>query len=313
MREDRVPPAIPNRSPPIGPPRYAWFSGVVEGSRGSNDGPLHAVSSRIEQLGLGRTDLELDGPRFSLLLTGETIRGDRLDDACKQSFLGALEELVRVVGDDRPIESTLRCTEVHSDQAVDTLFGIQDGVVRPLSRMRPLEGEDLRHAPPDPAAVPELDQLGRRRALVILAIVFVLGGLAVWQSGIIERLASADPTQFDLLTTEFGERIAVTVEQSFGSYVVEIRRGPTFPDDDEKLAQWQGKLSGARDRRAYQTLAAGGEVYVHLLGEESQQLEMASVDLLPIVVGTSEVVIVRIPGRHDATGIAVSPVGAWGR
>jgi len=313
VRDDRVPPAIPDRSLPAGPPLYAWFSGLVEGARGGDDGALHAVASRIERLGLGRTDLELDGPRFSLLLTGETVRGGRLDDATKQAFLGELEALVRVVGEDRPLESTLRCTEVHADQAVDTLFGIQDGEVRPLSRLRPLEAEDRRRAPHDPTAVPELEQLGRRRALVILAIVFVLGGLAVWRSGILTRLASADPSRFTIVTTEFGERLSVSVERSVGSYVVEIRRGPTYPDTDERLAEWQARTSGARERIAYQAIAAGDTVYVHLLGEESRRLSTASAELQPLVVGASEFVTVRLPGRHDATGIALSPVEAWGR
>jgi len=313
MADPRTPPRVPDLSAPSGPPAYAWFAGVVEGDRGGTDGGLHAAAAAIERLGFGRADLELEGARFTLLLSGETVGGERLDDAGKRSFIAALEELARAAGIARPLESTLRCTEVHADRTVETLFAIEGGRVRPLSRVRAVDAEDRRRAPRSTGAPPELDSLGRRRAIVIVLSLVAIGAISVWRSGLIGRLLSPDPAALPILTTEFGDRLAVTVRHDFGDYRVEIRRSPAFPDTDEELALWRDRLSGARERIAWQALSGEGTVYVHSLGEGSRRLHTVSVNLRPLIVDGSEVGIAHLRGDPRTTGFAISPVESWGK
>ncbi len=310
---DRTPPAVPDLSPPAGTPTYAWFGGVVEGARSGDDGPLYAAASAIERLRLGRADLEIEGSRFTLLLTGDSISGDRLDDSTKQQFISALEYLVRVAGTERPLESTLRCTEVHSDRTVETLFAFEARRVRPLSRVREVDSQDRRHALRSPEAIPELLSLGRRRALMVAAILFVIGALAIWQSGIIDQLRSVDPNGLPVMTTEFGERLSVRVVRSYGNYQVEIRRGPMFPDSDQKLDIWEERSSGGRERVARLALAGEGTAYVHLLGEGSMGLETVRVDLRPLIFLEHGVVVASLRGNPRTTGFAISPIEEWGR
>jgi hypothetical protein len=310
---DRTPPAVPDLSPPVGPPRFAWFGGVVEGARSGDDGPLHAATSAIERLGLGRADLEIDGTRFTLLLTGETIDGTRLDESTKEQFIRAIEDLARAAGSGRTLESTLRCTEVHPDRTVETLFAVEERQVRPLSRIRGVDSQDLLHAPRPSDVQAELESLGSRRALLIGSILVVIGGLALWQSGIIRRLTSVDPVGLPILTTEFGERLSVTVVRRFGDYRVEIRRGPSFPDNPQKLAVWQDRISETREGIAYNVITGAATAFVHLLGEDSRRLATVEVDLRSLRVLSDHTVSARLPGHPETTGFAISPVEVWGR
>lgn len=313
MADPRLPPRVPSLDPPAGPPEYAWFSGVLEGERGGGDGALRDASAAIERLGLGRTDLEIEGRRFTLLLSGEPVPGESLDQARKQGFIAALEDLARAAGTARPIESTLRCTEVHPDRTVETLFAVEGGRVRPLSRVRPVDVEDRRHAPRGPELPHELAGIGRRRAVVITLALVAIGAIAIWRSGLVGRLLSPDPAALPVLTTEFGDRLEVTLRRSFGDYRVEIRRSPSFPDTDEELEHWRSRLSGARERIAWQAISGEGTVYVHSLGEGSQRLATDRVDLRPLIVDGSEVVTAKLPGDPRVTGFALSPVESWGK
>jgi hypothetical protein len=313
MSDPRTPPRVPDLAAPSGPPLYAWFAGVVEGDRGGSDAGLHDAAAAIERLGLGRADLELEGARFTLLLSGEAVAGDRLDEAGKHRFIAALDGLVRAAGVTRPLESTLRCTEVHADRTVETLFAIEGGRIRPWSRVRTVDAEDRRRAPHAADAPPEFASFGRRRAVAVLLIVAAIGAIAIWRSGLVGRLTSPDPEELPVLTTEFGDRLAVTVKHRFGDYRVEIRRSPTFPDSDAALALWRDRLVGARERIAWQSLAGEGTVHVHSLGEESRRLHSTVVNLRPLIVDGREVIVARLRGDPRTTGFAISPVESWGK
>jgi hypothetical protein len=298
---------------PSGPPAYAWFAGVMRGDRGGADGALHDAVASIERLGVGRAELELEGSRFLLRLSGETVAGERLDDAGKRSFLAALEECLRATGAGDSLDSTLRCTEVHAGCAVETVFEVDGGTLRPLSRVRGVDLEDLRRAPLSFRPSSTIAVRSRWRAIAMLLALLSIGAIAVWRGGIIGRLRSPDPSALPILTTEFGDRLAVTVRHEFGDYRVEIRRSPTFPDSEEDFALWRERLGGVRERIAWQALSGKGTIYVHSLGEGSRLLHTEAVDLRPIIAEGSRVVVARLRGEPRTTGFAISPVESWGK
>ena len=86
-----------------------------------------------------------------------------------------------------------------------------------------------------------------------------------------------------------------------------------FPGTDEKLAVWEDRVSGARERMAFLSLAGEGTAYVHLLGEDSKQLATVEVSLRSLIGVRGQVVTARLPGHPDTTGFVVSPVEVWGR
>ncbi len=311
---ERPPPPLPDLEPPVGEPAYAWFEGVLEGTRGNDDHPLQSAAGTIDGLRIGRADLELDGPRFSLLLTGATVLGRQVDDSAKKQFLGALEIVAACAGRERPIESTLRCTEVYQDRTVETLFGVEGGAVRAVGRVRAISTEDRRRDPRAEVVIPPAQLRDhRRRALIVGFLVLAIGVLVLWQQGWVDRLRSVDPAELPISAPEFGTRLTVSVERSFGNYVVTVGRGPDFPDSDEKLNLWRDRLSGARERMAHQTLAAGGDVYVHLLGRDSNRLRTVKIDISPLVLDVDDAVTGMLPGHPDTTGFALSSTEVWGR
>jgi len=313
MADPSTPSPPPELSAPTGAPIYAWFDGVIAGDRGGADSALHGAAAAMERLGLGRADLELEGERFALHFRGESVEGDRLDEEGKRRFIAILEEVVRAAGTSRPLESTLLCTEVHSDRTVETLFALRSGHVDPLSRVRPVEAEDCRRAPLTVRAPPGLPARGRWRAVALLLALVAIGAIAASWSGLIDRFTSPDPSGLPILTTEFGDRLAVTVRRRYGEYRVEIRRSPTFPDSEDALALWRDRLTGTRERIAWQALAGAGRVYVHSLGEGSRRLHTATLDLRPLVVDRHPVVAARLRADPRTKGFAISPVATWGR
>ena len=311
---ERPPPPLPELEPPAGAPLYVWFEGVIEGFRGPDDLPLRNATDTIARLGFVRADLELDGPRFSLLLSGAPVGGNRIDDDGKKSFLAALNQIALAAEGERPIESTLRCTEVHLDRTVETLFTVEQQKVRALGRVRPISSDDRRRDPRAEVAVaPEVRRDLRRRGWLLGALFITVGVLFLWQQGWIDRLRSVDPDGLPVSAPEFGTRIEIKVERSFANYVVHLSRGPDYPHTDAKLDLWQERLSGARERMAHQAIATGGAVYVHLLGKDSARLRTVKIELAPLVLGTKVSVTGLLPGHPETTGFALSSTESWGR
>ena len=316
---DRPPPPPPpsgteGEAPPVGPPEYAFFQGILEGRRTHDDSALERLVGTVESLGWGRPDLELDGPRFSVLFPQTAVPGTRVVEGAKQDFIAALEALIAAQKEAGAIESTLRCTEVYRGRTVETLFGIEHEVLRVVGRVRSNSSEDLRYNPE--IGEEERRDLRRRegrRALLAAAGILLLGGYLLWQNGWVERIQSADPKGLPILLPEFESRLAVEVDRTFGGYRVIVSRGPSFPDTEEKLDLWQDELRGARERIAYESLAASGEGYVHLIGPESVRLRTVAIDLQPLVLGTLESVEVVIPGHPQTESFALSPIDRWAR
>ncbi len=315
-KQPKTPPVPSELEPPVGSPRFAWFGGVLEGDRSKEDASLEAAVRRLADLGFGEVDLELDGPRFSVLLSGPAVKGEGLTVDVKERILRTLQEVVAAAGDGRPTESTLHCTEVFEDRTVETLFGLRGEELCAISRVRPMTAEDVARDPQrisSSALGEEINRLGRRRAIFITASLVALAAMFVWREGYIETVFSVDPIDFPVEYEEFGTRLLLTAERSWGSYRLEIVRGPTFPDSEQEIQAWQDQFESPRDRAAYQAVVGSAPLYVHLLDEESARINTAKVDLRPLFLGSSDHVVVTMPGSRRGASFVISPSETWGK
>jgi hypothetical protein len=91
------------------------FEGIVE-SRGADRAEVEGIVARLNVAFPGAFSVEFDGGTFSIFASDKTISGVPVDDAALHAA-NLLRPLVQLVPIDRPIESTLRCTET-TDQSV---------------------------------------------------------------------------------------------------------------------------------------------------------------------------------------------------
>lgn len=292
---------------PEGPVRYAWFGGLLDGRRG-DDGRLRAAVERGNRLGLAHLHLDLDGGRFSLLFDEHAVRGDRLSSERSEELVDVLNEVVASSSDPAGVESTLRCTEVYDDAAVDTLFTPAGGGVECVSRPRALGADDRRMAPADAAAVPRLPRVGRRQALGLLALVLVAFGLLAWKEGLVDRIAARSGESLAIETGPFGRALAVEAVSRWGTYRVTLRRGEDWPAD---AAAAERAIAGAETvtrRAAVRAVVDGGEVWVRLETDDGGVLDAAEVDLAPLLrEGERDPSVeVRLPGQWGAHSLVLA-------
>ena len=222
---------------PEGPVRYAWFGGLLDGRRG-DDARLQQAVADGNRLGLARIDLDLDGGRFTVLFDDNAVGGDAMTPEKAEGLLAVLNEVVAASAEPGGVESTLRCTEVYADGAVDTLFTASGGAVECLSRPRELGAEDRTHAPREAPPLIELPRMGRRQALGLLALLLVTFGLLGWRYGVVDIVAgrSADALDFN----EFQQRFAASFNDEGG-----LGDGP-FPKSKESWIPFASRMDMIR-------------------------------------------------------------------
>src|SRR5690606_34777262 len=134
------------------------------------------------------------------------------------------------------VESNLRCRMVYAADVVETLFVVRRGEVEAVSRVRPRTPADDELLAPA-ALVTGLANVRRRELVFAAAALLLVGLVAAWWSGWIDRVLAARAESLRIDTGPFGAMLAVGVERSLGNYRVELRRGPEYPATPEALAE----------------------------------------------------------------------------
>lgn len=309
---------------PTHPPRYGWFAGVLEGSTGSA-GALRAAVARINELRTVPADLEIDGGRFSLLLSDEPIRGERLTLDQQAGLLEGLQSVVDASSKPDSVESTLRGTLVYDDFVVETLFACAEGAVGPVSRRRGIVEADRSNTPQAGGTAlgdsidASLNSLGRKRGFALLVLMVIGGALVAWQRGYVDQLRdtffAAKADTLEASTGPFDDALTIVIEERSGGYRCHLERGPGYPETADAV---QARIDAAvtpEDRAAASAIGSGGMVYLVLLDESGKALETAPVSLGPLLKEDTNSFEAKLRGRISASRVELrlfppGPTGA---
>lgn len=290
---------------PEGPVRYAWFGGLMDGRRG-DDTRLEQAVARGNRLGLARIDLDVDGGKFSALFDDNAVVGGAMTPEKAKQLLEVLNEVL-ASAEPGSVESTLRCTEVYDDAAVDTLFTPTGDQIECVSRSRAIGAEDRRHAPQEAAPLIELPRVGRRQALGLLALVLVAFGLLAWKAGLVDRIAARSAETLEVDAGAFGNVLAVEVVSRWGNYRVTLRRGVGWPED---AAAAQARIDAAvsiEEGAAMRAVADGRAIWVHVRNSKGEVLDAQEVGLARLLKdeAADRAVEVKLPGRISARTVTL--------
>jgi hypothetical protein len=292
-------------APPEGPVRYAWFGGLLDGRR-RDDARLEQAVARGNRLGLARMDLDVDGGKFSVLFDDNAVAGEVMTAEKADQLLEVLNDVL-ASAEPATVESTLRCTEVYDDAAVDTLFTPNRDKIECVSRSRAIAAEDRSHAPPAAEPLIQLPRMGRRQALGLLALVLVAFGLLAWQVGLVDRIAGRSGEALEIDPGPFGDVLAVEVVSRWGNYRVTLRRGTGWPGD---AAAAQARIDAAvsnEEGAAMRAVADGRDIWVHVRDAEGEVLEARELGLARLLRDGTEdrAVVVVLPGRISARTVTL--------
>lgn len=270
-------------------PRYGWFAGVLEGHLGDADG-LRAATSSIQALRMVGCDLEIDGGRFSFLFDETPVPGPRLSVDNQHGLVAGLNALVIAAASSAPLESTLRGSLVYPTSVVETLFAVQDGQIRPLSRRRELEERDRAHAPgaSSPGQVEaSLSGIDAKRGILLLVLVLIAAVGVAWNRGYLELVRetffSRSVEEVPARTGPFGELLELEVEKKLGKFVCTVRRGPAYPKTSEDVDALAADAKSPAERAAANAVGNGGVVGVALMDDQREVVISAEVRLAALL------------------------------
>ena len=297
---DAALPPIPGRADtaPSGPAQHGRFAGILEGAVATRP-ELERITAEINALGLAHADLEVDGGRFSLLLDEQTVPGNALSSECLSEFGRLLGELTRASADPASVESTLRCTTVHGDTVVETMFAPVRGEMRAVSRVRPAEADDRVRTST------ALQPLGRRRVTLIGGLFALALAMFTWQSGLLDRVFSVDATQLEIDEGPFRGLLHAEAESSWGSYRVTLQPGADYPVTSAELRALLAKVETTAARAAILAVANGNVIFVRLLDDAGDVLTFAPVLLRGLIDNPEGDVVAMLPGRRVAHSIVL--------
>lgn len=276
--------------------RYGWFDGILQGHVGRDPGELRSAVRRLNDVGLTEADLRIEGGRFSILLHEGTVPGREFSEDRATRFRDALEDLVELLPRGESLESTLRCTMVTQEAATETLFGVVQGRVRPVSRKRPLRASDHARSPSH-GQMEALQQLGHGKLLAILALLLVAFAGVAWQTGYIDRAFSPAVARLEVDRGDFEGLLEMEVESSWGRYVVRLTRGERFPETADAVAALLAERESTRAQAAVRLVADGDRIWVQLRALDGSLLAAAAKDLRPLLEEAKAVVELRLDGK----------------
>lgn len=303
-RTDVPVPPQPHTSPPRGPVQYAWFAGLLEGRCNDSD-ELRRIAGEINGLGAVHIDLELDAGRFSALLDERTIAGESMTQETQDRLLGLLQEMVDASSDPQAVASTMRCTAVHGDSVVETLFAPMRGAMKCVNRVRPVQREDREHEPAGHTGS-AIAGFGIRRVVLIGILMLVAFSALTWQSGLLDRVMSADVELLQVDSGPFGELLAVDVEPNWGNYRVLLRRGAAYPTTAAGVKELEAAAATPADRAAVLAVCDGGNIYLRLSDEQGKTLAYHPVEMRALLLKNDAVISGHLPGRIAARSIQLA-------
>ena len=297
--ESRMPPPL---DLPGGVPDYMWFDGILDGPR-VDEAPLADAVRRINALGLAHADLEIDGGRFSILMGDGTLVDGRSDLTRRGDLVPLLDELCELVerAGRGSVESTLRATEVHGDTAVETMFAVHNGAMRPLSRGRPVTAEDRARAPG--RALPGGGK-PRRQVMLFAVLGIPLLALIAWRVGVIAAVFGPSADQLAIDAGPFGEMLRVEVKDAGLGFEVLVHRGETFPIKVADIRRLREAAETPAERAAVERVSSGLELVLVLQDVDQERLVEAKVSLESLLE-TDRPARIQIPSALSAKGVAL--------
>ena len=283
--------------------RYGWFDGIIQGRQEGETQILEGFVHDLNELGLAKFFLAIDGGRFSILADDATFSGHFLDQDRLGKFFQQLQTLPSVLKNSQAVESTLRATFVGESEVVETLFAPVRGVFQSISRRRGFSESDKKR---DPSSR-ELKAVSRRAvigsvALGLLIVGWVLFG--AFKSGLLGSFFSPGASSINVDLGPLEGYVTLKLRKSWGSYHVELMRGPKFP------LEGGGNLGLIRETKDpviktfFQRLQSGGGVWLTLSSPDGKVFESIPLQLAPLVQGESETV--EISGRMGAKRLSLS-------
>jgi len=282
---------------PEGPVEELLFGGILEW-RGGNTQDLQQIVARINRLGLAHAELDADGGRHSLLFDDRPVPGKQATSGALDRLVDGLQELIDASDDPHSAESTLHCSAIHPGEVVETLIGIENGSVHPVSRIRPRLIEETAHAP--------IRTVAWRKVLPLGAALLLVFGLYAWKSGYLDRVFSAAPAQLEIDNGPFGDRLLVTIDRKWGNYEVTLRRGSAYPDTVEAMATDKASAKSIAEGAAIGIIADGGVVHVHLLDSRGKLLDSGTVELRALLEKSKGTAVAKFEGRIGAAQVRLA-------
>jgi len=298
MSESGAPPPPTGPQAPTGPLENLRFGGILEVRGGSRDNLL-AVVRRINGIGLAQAELASDGGRHSLMFDDQPVSGSAASNDKIDRLVEELQALVDASESPDGAESTLHCTAIHTDGVIETLIGVEQGRVHPVSRVR------SRTPPP-------IDTRSEQRRVAWVrvsgvALLLVIGcSMLAWKFGYIDRVLASSATSLEHDVGPFGDRLEFELERSWGRYKITIRRGPGFPADPAAAKAQTDAAESLAESTAAQIIADGGTLYVQLVNAKGKVLESTSIDLRPLIEAPDGKATCELHGRVGAKSVRLA-------
>ena len=302
------PPKLPQAEAELDEPgelRAAWFGGMIEGPRGSDEA-LQKALTQLNQVQLARVDLELDARQFSVLVDDRPLDAQQWKGERLEAFVEHLQALISAAQAPQRVESNMRCVELYEKRVVETLFAVIHGKLHCTSQVRAPR-------PSDEELLRRYDQgLGIRRMgwgkrLALFFGASLLAASVGWRIGLDDLFFPAEASELRLNTGYFGELLEMRVEPVFGGYEVTLKRGARYPRsaaDHLALAQDTEPLSR---HVATQAVGSGGELFVRVLDQDGQPLASSALYLEALLDNETAELSITLPGFRSAKGLELSP------
>jgi hypothetical protein len=104
--------------------------------------------------------------------------------------------------------------------------------------------------------------------------------------------------------------VAATVQRSWGSYEVTLRRGDDYPAGPKAVADRLAGLTDAAQHAACSIVGDGRDLYVHLLDDGGVVLAEARVELRSLLADADGSAVARLPGQRRAASLRLANAAA---
>ncbi|HIG04623.1 MAG: hypothetical protein ABGX29_03890 [Candidatus Poseidoniia archaeon] len=283
----------------LGVPQFGWFDGILEGR--TQDSPtIRGIVAQINDLNLVKTDLEIQGSKFSLLMGSEHL--SRMDKVVVrlEALLKLLQQLCDASGESCTIESTLRCVLIFDQSTLEVLMAPVNGTMKAIGRTRPVSEEDRARCAIQTPLKDSISRIGARRAIIIGVLFVVLFGIYALQGDYIDRLFHMSAESLIVETGEFNGLLVMEVDESSGFYIAKISRGDQFPTDPMSAQLLSETADTITEKMAVNLVVNGSKIYLQLLDEEGAIIAAEGVELRALVISEDAHVEAKIRARLRA-------------
>ena len=283
----------------FGVPQFGWFDGILEG-RTQDPPTIRGIVAQVNNLNLVKTDLEIQGSKFSLLMGSEHLSQIEMATDRLETLMNLLQQLCDASGEPCTIESTLRCVLIFDQSTLEVLMAPVNGTMKAIGRTRPISEEDRARCAVQTPLQDSISRLGARRAIIIGVLFVVLFGIYAWKYGYIDRLFHMSAESLIVETGDFKGLLVVEVEESSGFYRAKISRGDQFPTDPSSAQLLSDAADTLAKRLAVNLVVTGSKIYLQLLDEEDAIIAAEGVELRSLVISEESHVEARIRARLRA-------------